>query len=336
MNWKNQSVLVTGGNGFIGTNLVKRLVELRVPKIRVLDNMEREQINRLESIDNKIEFISGDLRNSKTCTSICDDVQIIFHLASKAGSNNYYKQNAFDVFSHNFQIDNQLLEAALIKNVIFFGYISSAFIYPFHLMQEPYGEPIIEDKAYPANPAISYGWAKLMGEKALQYAVEKNTGMKGAIFRLSNVYGPYQSINLKRGSIIPVLIRRAIEYSKLNPFLIYGEGSETRTYCYISDVIDAMVKAVENESECKVMGPYNIGGDDPISIKKLAELIIKISGKDITLTHKPSAPPVTLSQTLSSKLAMEELGGWQPKVKLEDGLSNMYQYVEDLMKTENI
>ena len=79
-----------------------------------------------------------------------------------------------------------------------------------------------------------------MGEIALQYAVEQEDELKGVILRLSNFYGPYQSTDLDRGSIIPVLIRRAIEYPDLSPFSIYGSGNETRTYCHIYDILDAL------------------------------------------------------------------------------------------------
>ena len=150
----------------------------------------------------------------------------------------YYKKNAFEVFSHNVMIDNLLISAAIENKVNFFGYVSSAFVYPIELMSQIDSPPILESQDLPANPAISYGWAKFMGERSLQYALKNNQKMKGAIYRLANVYGPGQSIDLDRGSIIPVLIRRALEYPKLASYKIYGEGIETRSYCHINDVLE--------------------------------------------------------------------------------------------------
>ena len=93
-------------------------------------------------------------------------------------------------------------------------------------MQDSFGSAIKESEAIPANPAITYGWAKLMGEISLQHVVENGNKLNGMILRLSNFYGPHQSIDLDRGSIIPVLIRRALEYSKSSPFYIRGSGKK--------------------------------------------------------------------------------------------------------------
>lgn len=335
MNWESISVLITGGNGFIGMNLVNRLISLNAGKIRVVDNLGRESINRLDNVYPSVEFIYGDLRDKAVSDDACKGIDVVFHLASVAGSMQYYKDNAFKVFAHNTQIDQNIIESGQQQDVGYFIYISSAFIYPLQLMQDPQGKGITENEAFPAMPAISYGWAKLMGETTLNYALSSPTSMKGAIFRLANVYGPFQNMDLDRGSIIPVLIRRAIEFEKGSTFFMYGEGIETRTYCYVTDVLDALFSVFDMTSKKAVLGPYNIGGDSPVRMKDLAKQIIQLSKKSITLQHKPAPPPTTWSQTLDCSKAANELR-WHPKISLKDGLEKMYEMVKIYLKEVRI
>ena len=324
MFWKNKKVLVTGGGGFIGTNLVKRLIE-KGAIVHVVDNFERGKTKNLASLNNSIEILNGDLRIKDVCFEVCEGVDMIFHLASKVGGIGYYLQYPADVIMQNLMIDIQMLEAARKSKITRYLYASSAYVYPLERMQDPYSPPLNEEEAIPANPAISYGWAKLLAENSLGYAVEQDGAMKGVILRLANPYGPNQSINLERGSIIPVLIRRAIEYSRFKSYSIFGTGEETRSFCYISDVIDCMIISIEKMNDSHLIGPLNIGSEKRIRIIDLARKIIEISGKDIDLEIKPAARPLTMSQTLNCSLARNTLGGWKPRITLEDGLRKMGQ-----------
>jgi GDP-D-mannose 3',5'-epimerase len=336
MKLSGSNILITGGYGFIGANLVNRLSQLSDTRIRLVDNMDREQQYSIANNNANVETIIGDLRDPNLCNEVCKGIDIIFHLASKAGSMEYYKKNAFEVFSHNVMIDNLLISAAIENKVNFFGYVSSAFVYPIELMSQIDSPPILESQDLPANPAISYGWAKFMGERSLQYALKNNQKMKGAIYRLANVYGPGQSIDLDRGSIIPVLIRRALEYPKLAPYKIYGEGIETRSYCHINDVLEAICISVDIKDSDQLIGPVNIGGEHRISMKDLANLIIEISGKEIILSHQEALPPTTLSQSLNCNKAQDLLNGWSPKISLKSGLQSMYNYIEKKIKSEKM
>ena len=320
------NVLVTGGNGFLGRNLVSRLIESKVSKIRVVDNLERDS-NKSFVNDGKIEFFEDDLCDLNACLRACNNIDIVFHCASKVGSISFYKNNASKVLSHNILLDTQILSAAQDTGVSCFIYISSAYVYPIERMQDSFGSAIKESEAIPANPAITYGWAKLMGEIALQHVVENGNKLNGMILRLSNFYGPHQSIDLDRGSIIPVLIRRALEYSKSSPFYIRGSGNETRTYCYISDIVDAILLAVKAATEKNVKYPLNIGSETPITIKNLAKKVIDISGKNIVLETHPAPAPLIMSQTLDCSKAKILLDDWSCKVSIEDGLKKMFSYV---------
>lgn len=322
-------ILVTGGGGFIGLNLIERLIDLNKAKVRVIDNFERTKNNNHSILqNNNIELINIDLRNKLTKTKLFEDIDIVVHLASRVGGVSYYRKYPADIFLDNTLIDLNVLQAARHSNVRGYIYASSAYVYPLDRMQDPFSEAIKENETISACPAVSYGWVKLLGEQAIKYTVEQDNKFSAAILRLANPYGPYQSINLDRGSIIPVLIRRAIEYSEFKPYTIFGTGKETRSFCYISDVIDAMMIAIENMESQKLIGPLNIGSENRIRIVDLAKKVIEISGKDITLEKLSASAPITMSQTLNCKLAKSILNEWEPQVALEDGLKKMYSHIE--------
>lgn len=331
--WRHQRTLVTGGGGFIGRNLVGTLVE-HGARVRVADNFERGVPASLAPLGDAIELVEGDLRDAATCARACEDIDVVFHLASRVGSGEFYRRFAADVVLHNTLLDAQMLQAARQCRVGRYLQVSTAFVYPIGRQLAPDATPLQEHEAYPPDPANSYGWAKLMAERAVEYAVKQDDQLRGAILRFSNIYGPYQSIDLERGSIVPVLVRRAVEYPGL-PFTIRGDGQETRTYCYVSDAVDAMLRAVEALDRDPLIGPINVGGADPIRIVDLARRVIAASGKQIELVTLPASPPMAQSQTLDCSRASEVLQGWRPTVTLDDGLRRLYHQVEDELRRQS-
>jgi nucleoside-diphosphate-sugar epimerase len=325
--WSSKPVLVTGGGGFIGLNLVGRLLR-EGARVRVAESFERGGAERLAPLRKDLELVEGDLRETEVCDRACRDVEVVFHLASKVGSGDFYRRFPADVLLHNFMLDAQVLQAARRSGVGRYLQVSSAFVYPLERQRDADAAPLREEEAYPPAPANSYGWAKLMAERALEYAVEQDGALRGAVLRFSNVYGPHQSIDLERGSIVPVLVRRAVEYPRLQPFSIRGSGEETRTYCFVGDAVAAMLLTVEKLDGHPFLGPLNIGSEERIRIVDLARKVIALSGKGMDLVSLPAPPPVTRSQTLDCSRARTLLDGWQAKVTLEEGLKDVYRYVE--------
>lgn len=326
--WRNRPVLITGGAGFIGSNLVERLVEL-MARVRVVDNLERGSLKYLEGVLDRIDFRNGDLCQQDECINACEGIDVVFHLASKVGGITYYLRKPAEVLTKNVLMDINMLEAAKVCRVGYYLYASSAHVYPIELQQTPDAQPIKEEQAIPAHPELSYGWAKLLGDKEIEYTIAEGTDMKAAIVRLIGVYGPNQDLDLKTGSAIPVFTRRAIEYPKRKPFVVLGTGEETRSYCYISDVVDAMLLAVEKLDTHKLIGPINIGTGSRIKIMDLVEEIIRISGKDIEVVYDHSHPTVIWGQVLDCSKAKELLSNWVPGVSLCEGLEKVYQHITE-------
>jgi nucleoside-diphosphate-sugar epimerase len=248
-------------------------------------------------------------------------MDVVFHLASKVGGIGYYLSKPSDVLMQAVLMDAFMLEAALARRVGRYLYASSAHIYPIELQQDVKAVYIKENQDVPAHPELSYGWGKLIGEKQIEYAVAQGLPIRAAILRLIGAYGPNQDLDLATGSCIPVFCRRAIEYPK-------GTGRETRSYCYIDDVLDAMLRSVEKLDDQAMVGPLNVGSEDLVSISDLARTIIKISGKRIPIAFDRSHKTVIWGQALDCSRATKELGGWRAKVSMRDGLGKVYDHIE--------
>ncbi|MFQ6019156.1 MAG: SDR family NAD(P)-dependent oxidoreductase [Dehalococcoidia bacterium] len=323
--YRDRRVLVTGGAGFIGANLVQRLVQ-EGARVRVVDSLERMGSENTAAFRGSVEFLERDLGKMESCMEACQDVEMVFHLAAAAGSSDHYRRHPAEVMLQNLIIDAHVLAAARKCRVQRYFYMSSVFVYPEGLQRGPDAPPLREEDALPACPPLSYGWAKLVGERALEYAVSEGPDLKGVIFRLSNAYGPYQDGDWGRGSIIPVLVQRAVQYPQ-GPFSIKGTGEETRSYCYISDVLDAMLLAMARVDGYGLLGPLNIGGEERVRIMGLAREIADISGKGMEVVCLPG-PSAVWSQAIDCSKARQLLDGWEPRVSLREGLTRTYAYWE--------
>lgn len=325
--WQGKRVLVTGGAGFIGSNLTERLVRVGAA-VRVVDNLERGKLEYLNGTLHVIEFVRDDLRQQSVCEEVCRDVEIVFHLASKVGGIKYYLDKPGEVLLQNTLIDSHMLQAALANGVHHYLYASSAHVYPIDLQMKPDASPLREEDAIPANPELSYGWAKFLGEKQIECAIAEGKDLRAAIVRLIGAYGKNQDLDLETGSAIPVFIRRAIEYPKLSPFVIWGTGEETRSYCFIDDVVSGLLLAVEKLAEQELVGPINLGSEGRIRMGELAEKVVQISGKPIEIVKDTSKSTVIWGQAVDCAKAREALWGWEPKVSLDEGLRRTFEHIK--------
>ena len=329
--WSNKKVLITGGAGFIGSNLAKDLVKEGC-FVRIVDNLERGKLEYLEPFFNSIEFRQIDVRDPNACNDICKDVDIVFHLASKVGGIGYYLEKPGEVIIQNIKMDTNILEAVLKNKVEKYFYASSAHVYPIELQEKPDSKAIKEDDDLPAHPELSYGWAKLIAEKQIEYIIQEREPVRAAIARFVGIYGENQDIELKTGSVIPVFSRKAIEYPRDGSFIIWGTGEETRSYCFIDDAVKCMKKMVEKLEEKPFIGPLNVGKEERIKIVDLAKKIIEISGKDIKIQFDKTRETLIWGQMCDCSKAKEILDGWEAEIPLDDGLKRVYSDVEKRLR----
>lgn len=333
--WKGKKILVTGGAGFIGSHVTERLVELGAT-VRAVDNLERGKLENIRSTINQIEFFERDLREKYACEEVCRSMDVVIHLASKVGGIKYYLQKPGQLILQNAQIDSFMLQASLQHGVDRYLYASSAHVYPIDRQLSPDASPLVEEDSVPAHPDLSYGWAKLLGEKQIEYSIAEGTKLKAAIVRLVGVYGENQELDLETGSAIPVFMRRAIEYPDHGPFVIWGTGEETRSYCYIDDVVEGLLRAVENLNTHQLLGPLNLGNEGRIRMGELAERIVQISGKEIEIIRDTSKPTLIWGQAVSCAKARKVLGGWEPRVSLDEGLRKTYGHLAKRLAKQQV
>lgn len=323
-------VLVTGGAGFIGSHLVKRLIE-KGHEVTAIDNLERGKLEFVEN-NKSLKLIVCDLTNYEIMQQFFENKDIVIHLASKVSGIGKYLSNPYEIMNANIQMDLNVLRAVIDNKIDTYFYASSAHIYPKELQQIADSPKIKESDAYPANPELTYGWAKLIGEKAIESAIVENDWMKVAIARFIGIYGPNQDYELETGSVIPVFTHRAVKYPDV-PFRVWGTGKETRSYCYIDDALDCIEMMIDAMDTKQLVGPYNVGRGDRISIEDIAKTVVEVSGKDIEIEWDSTKKTVIWGQWCDVDKAKEELG-WEAKVTLKEGLKKVYEDIKNRIQNE--
>lgn len=322
--WNNKRVLITGGAGFIGSHLCLDLLK-EGSNITVVDNLERGTLEIIGDKISQITFYNLDLSNKKNCEKLfSNSYDIVFHFASKVGGIGYYTSKPYEVIEKMTNVDSNILNLILRqKNKPLYFYASSAHVYPIELQGTPDSKPICENQAFPANPELSYGWAKLYAEKQIQFAAKEYCDLKVAIGRYIGIYGPGQDFDLSTGSVIPVFSYRSIKYPQI-PFSIWGTGKETRSYCYVDDAVECTKLMVEKLATEHMIGPLNIGKQERISIREIAENIIEICGKDVIIEYDLTKPTLIWGQWCDCNLAEKVLDGWKAKTSFKEGLLKTY------------
>ena len=325
MKWEGKKVLVTGGAGFIGSHLSRRLLALGC-NVRVADNLLTGSYKRIEDMSKnpKFRFAKLDLRQFSSCRNAVKSQDFVFHLAANMGGIGFITSVHADVVHDNLIIDTNMLEASKKENVEGFFYASSACVYPEEKQLTPRVIPLKESDAIPAHPDTPYGWEKLMTEIACE-SYMKDYGLKCYIARFHNVFGPWNRYKDIRAKVIGRFCYRAIMYPKMN-IEIWGTGKQTRSFLYIDDCIDGILSIVESGFH----EPFNIGSDRLVTINELASMAIKNSGKDIKPVYVEGAIGVN-GRNADLSLCKEKLN-WQPKISLEEGIRRTYEWVEQDVK----
>ncbi len=323
---KINNILVTGGAGFIGSHFVKRMVN-KGYNVTVIDNLERGKLEFLQDVLNKINFVNADLQDFNSVKDLFKNQDCVVHLASKVGGIGTYLSQPYEVMKSNITMDSNVLKGIIENKIEKYFYASSAHIYPKELQTIPNSPLIEETQAYPSNPELTYGWAKLIGEISLESAVKEYPFLKAAIARFIGIYGPNQDFGLNTGSVIPVFSHRAIKYPEV-PFNVWGTGKETRSYCFIEDTLDCMELMIQKMDELDLVGPLNVGKEERISIKEIADIVVKISNKDINVEFDTSKDTVIWGQWCSCQKAKNILG-WEAKTTLEEGIKVVYNDIKN-------
>ncbi|MGD0781130.1 MAG: NAD-dependent epimerase/dehydratase family protein [Dehalococcoidales bacterium] len=295
-----KNVLVTGGAGFIGSNVVKLLLSENC-QVRVLDNLSSGYKKNIQGLD--VDFTQGDIRDASFVERLCQGVDVVFHLAASVG-----RQKSLDHPREDSEVNligtTNILEGSRKAGVRRVVYTSSAAIFGELLTM-----PIAED--HPQNPDSPYGVSKLAGEKqVLCYGGLYDITV--VCLRYFNVYGINQRYDAY-GNVIPIFANRI--YGRQN-LTIYGDGEQTRDFVNVKDV--AMVNYL-SATVAERSGVYNIGSGSSITINELARIMKTVSGKDVPVVYEPQRPADVRHCRADISKARQELG-FNPGSDLEAGL----------------
>jgi GDP-D-mannose 3',5'-epimerase len=220
-------------------------------------------------------------------------------------------------------INTYMLEAARQNNVKRFLFSSSACIYPTYKQTNPDITGLKEEDAYPADPDNFYGWEKLYTEKLCE-AHQRDHCMDIRVLRYHNIYGPEGTYKGGREKSPAALCRKVADASNPGEITIWGDGKQSRSYCYIDDCVRGTIALMESDFD----KPINIGSERLVTINKLADIIIGISGKKITKTYDISAPQGVRGRNADINLARRVLR-WEPIISLEEGLAKTYRWIAE-------
>ncbi len=333
MNWNNKKVLVTGGAGQIGSNLVLSLVE-KGADVSVIDNLWRGQKTNLYKdgnpiIDMENKFYELDLVNYENCLKALEGQDMVYHLADVVAGINYVFGNQFSLFNTNLLIDSNMLKAAVSTGISDYIYVGTACSYPADKQSELNPPPFKEPDVYPALPESSYGWSKLMGEYACELAAQEKL-MNIGLLRFHNVYGPHCVMDPEKSQVIPSLIRKAINFPN-EEFIVWGTGKQRRAFVFVDDIIKALLSVAEKGMN---QGAIQIGPDFSTSIAEIAQTVIEISGKNIPLLFDESKPEGDMDRAADWTKAKQVLG-WSPEISIKTGVEITYQWCEQYLSENN-
>ena len=310
-------VLVTGAGGFIGHHLVKSLKE-KGYWVRGADIKEPEY----EPTDAD-EFLVVDLRASENCMQATDGIDHVYALAADMGGMGFISANHAQILHNNALINIHTIEAARRNGVQRYLYTSSACIYPEYRQTETDVVPLREEDAYPAQPQDAYGWEKLMAEQMARYYCQEY-GLQTRTVRFHNIFGPLGTWQGGREKA-PAAMCRKVAIAKLsgNPEIeIWGDGQQTRSFCYIDDCVEGIYRLMHSE----YTEPLNLGQDRLISINELLDIVAQAAGAQVVKKHIDG--PQGVRGRNSDNTRLRQVLGWEPQISLEDGLARTYAWVE--------
>jgi nucleoside-diphosphate-sugar epimerase len=313
-------ILVTGAGGFIGGHLVARLRALGHRNIRAVDIKPLgEWYQKFDDVENVV----ADLRIKEHCYQACRDAADVYNLACDMGGMGFVELNKTACML-SVLINTHLLMAARDLQVQRYFFSSTACVYNTSKQESDDAPALKESDDYPASPEDGYGWEKLFSERMCRHFHE-DFGLTVRVARFHSSYGPHGTWHGGREKAPAALCRKVIEakHNGSGAIDIWGDGTQIRSFMYIIDNIDGILKIMDSDIE----EPINLGSSSKITINELVDMIEEIAGFKVKRTYQPDQPKGVHGRNSDNTLILQKLG-WEPKTPLREGLATTYRWIE--------
>jgi nucleoside-diphosphate-sugar epimerase len=320
---KSDRIVVCGAGGFIGGHLVADLLRQGHRSIRAVD---LKPTGEWYQVFAEAENLSLDLQGREACEKALRDARIVYNLAADMGGMGFIESNrALCMLS--VLINTHLLMAARKFGSQRYFYASSACVYAADKQLSPEVVALKESDAYPAMPEDGYGWEKLFSERMCRHFRE-DFGVVTRAARYHNVYGPHGTWTGGREKAPAAICRKVID-AKLtgkHQIEIWGDGKQTRSFMYIDDCLKGTQAIMNSE----IVEPINLGSNELVTINGLVDMVEEIAGVKLQRTYNLKAPKGVNGRNSDNALIKQYLG-WEPSLRLRDGLEKTYRWIYDQM-----
>jgi GDP-D-mannose 3',5'-epimerase len=323
-----KNYLVVGAGGFIAGHLVNRLLNdghnVRAVDIKPLKFWFQKSKNS--------ENLCLDMSNYLNCNNMTKNIDYVFNLACNMGGIGFIENNKAECML-SVLINTNLLKACLKNKVKRYFFSSSACVYNTTLQKSPKTKGLKEKDAYPAMPEDGYGWEKLFSERMCKHFSE-DFGLETRVARFHNIYGPFGTFGGGREKAPAALCRKIISAKKSNQKFIeiWGNGKQTRSFLYIDDCIEAVIRLFNSNFS----DPINIGSDEKVSINKLVNIIEKIAKINLKKKYQLNQPKGVNGRSSNNNLIKKVLN-WNYKISLCKGIELTYNWIDKTYnKKDNI
>jgi len=311
--FKDKKILVAGGAGFVGTNLIDRLLSLGAD-IRATIHNKPPAIE-----DGRIEYATCDLMEKKDCQHVAEGVDYVFMCAANTSGAGVMAKTPLVHVTPNILMNTLLLDAAYAAGVKKFLFLSSNTVYP------AVDHPVKEDEMVPGDIFEKYycvAWMKQFTEiMCRMYAEKIPEPMKTVVVRPANIYGPYDDFEWETSHVLPALMRKVIE--RHNPVEVWGDGNDIKDFIYVDDLIDGILLATE---KIDTFDPVNIASGVPCSIKQALQTIIDADGYADAQVVFDAAKPTMIPKRLIDTSKAKQLLGFEAKTSISDGIRKTTQW----------